>query len=205
MRRFRSGDLEQVERLLRRSAPPRVVCRDGVNSMTGNPPDLPAFAALAREQDASLYVDDTHGFGVIGERSGYDPSPYGPRGNGIVRWFGEGYDHVVLAAGFSKAYSSLLAFVAVPPRLKQFLKLMVPTYVYGGPVRWPPWPPRCWAWRSTSAAATSCGPSSTSGPAPSSIAMILSAAAAVRSDPKSHRPGALRVDLSTGVVAAAGC
>jgi 8-amino-7-oxononanoate synthase len=115
VRRFRSGDLEQVERLLRRSAPPRVVCMDGVNSMTGNPPDLPAFAALAREQDASLYVDDAHGFGVIGERSGYDPSPYGRRGNGIVRWFGEGYDHVVLAAGFSKAYSSLLAFVASRP------------------------------------------------------------------------------------------
>jgi 8-amino-7-oxononanoate synthase len=134
VRRFRSGDLEQAGRLLRRSAGPRVICMDGVNSMTGNPPDLPAFAALAREHDATLYVDDAHGFGVIGERSGYDPSPYGRRGNGIVRWFGEGYDHVVLAAGLSKAYSSLLAFVAVPPRLKQFLKVMVPTYVYGGPV-----------------------------------------------------------------------
>jgi hypothetical protein len=30
--------------------------------MTGNPPDLPAFAALAREHDALLYVDDAHGF-----------------------------------------------------------------------------------------------------------------------------------------------
>jgi 8-amino-7-oxononanoate synthase len=79
-------------------------------------------------------VDDAHGFGVIGERGGYDPSPYGRRGNGIVRWFGESYDHVVLAAGFSRAYSSLLAFVAVPPQLKQFLKVMAPTYMYGGPV-----------------------------------------------------------------------
>jgi 8-amino-7-oxononanoate synthase len=134
VRRFRSGDVEHVERLLRRSAPPRVVCMDGVNSMTGNPPDLPAFAALVREHDATLYVDDAHGFGVIGERSGYDPSPYGRRGNGIVRWFEESYDRVVLAAGFSKAYSSLLAFVAIPSELKQYLKVMVPTYVYGGPV-----------------------------------------------------------------------
>jgi 8-amino-7-oxononanoate synthase len=134
VRRFRSGDIEQVERLLRRSAPPRVVCMDGINSMTGNPPDLPAFAALVREHDATLYVDDAHGFGVIGERSGYDPSPYGRRGNGIVRWFGESYDRVVLAAGFSKAYSSLLAFAAIPSELKQYLKVMVPTYVYGGPV-----------------------------------------------------------------------
>ena len=107
---------------------------DGVNSMTGNPPDLPAFAALAREHDALLYVDDAHGFGVIGERGGYDPSPYGRRGNAVVRYFDEPYDHIVLAAGFSKAYSSLLAFVAVPTQLKRYLKTMVPSYVYGGPV-----------------------------------------------------------------------
>ena len=134
VRRFRTGDVEQLDRLLASSAPPRVVSMDGVNSMTGNPPDLPALAAVAREHDALLYVDDAHGFGVIGERSGYDPSPYGRRGNGTVRWFGESYDHIVLATGFSKAYSSLLAVVAVPTRLKEYLKVMVPTYVYGGPV-----------------------------------------------------------------------
>jgi len=136
VRRFRHNDVEHAGRLLKAAAAgrPRVVCMDGVNSMTGNVPDLPAFAALAREHDALLYVDDAHGFGVIGERDGYDPSPYGRRGNGIVRWFGEGDDHLVLTAGFSKAYSSLLAFAAVPAGLRHYLKLMVPTYCYGGPV-----------------------------------------------------------------------
>ena len=135
VRRFRPGDLGHAERLLRRPGrSPRVICMDGVNSMTGNPPDLPAFAALAREHDALLYVDDAHGFGVLGERSGYDPSPYGRRGNAVVRFFGESYEQIVLTAGFSKAYSSLLAFVAVPTRLKRYLKAMVPSYVYSGPV-----------------------------------------------------------------------
>ena len=135
VRRFRSGDVGQAERLLRGAGPaPRVICMDGVNSMTGNPPDLPAFAALAREHDALLYVDDAHGFGVLGERDGYDPSPFGRRGNAVVRFFGESYDHVVLTAGFSKAYSSLLAFVAVPTALKRYLKAMVPSYIFSGPV-----------------------------------------------------------------------
>jgi 8-amino-7-oxononanoate synthase len=135
VRRFRHNDVEQVQRLLRAGTrPPRVICMDGINSMTGNPPDLPAFAALAREHDALLYVDDAHGFGVIGQRSGYDPSPYGRRGNAIVRWFGERYDHIVLTAGFSKAYSSLLAFVACPTPLKRLLKVAVPAYLYSGPV-----------------------------------------------------------------------
>jgi 8-amino-7-oxononanoate synthase len=135
VRRFRSGDVEHARRLLRGPIKgPRVVCIDGINSMTGNPPDLPAFAALVREHDALLYVDDAHGFGIVGERDGYDPTPYGHRGNAIVRWFGERYERIVLTAGFSKAYSSLLAFVTCSPELKHYLKVMVPSYVYSGPV-----------------------------------------------------------------------
>jgi 7-keto-8-aminopelargonate synthetase-like enzyme len=106
---------------------------DGVNSMTGNPPDLPAFAALARAHDALLYLDDAHGFGVIGQRTADEPCPYGRRGNGVVRHLGESYDNVVLTAGFSKAYSSLLAFVACPTALKRLLKVAAPPYLYSGP------------------------------------------------------------------------
>src|SRR6185295_12439607 len=100
---------------------PRLICMDGVNSMTGNAPDFPAFAALAREHDALLYVDDAHGFGVIGERSPDELCSYGTKGNSIVRHTGETYDNVVLVAGLSKAYSSLLAFVACPTELKNIL------------------------------------------------------------------------------------
>jgi 8-amino-7-oxononanoate synthase len=106
---------------------------DGVNSMTGNPPRLAEFAALAREHDAVLYLDDAHGFGVVGERSPDEPCPYGRRGNGVVRHLGETYEHIVLTARFSKAYSSLLAFVACPPALKRLLKVAAPPYLYSGP------------------------------------------------------------------------
>ena len=101
--------------------------------MTGNPPDLPAFARIARQHDAVLYVDDAHGFGVIGERGPDEPSPYGLRGNSIVRHFGESYENIVLVGGFSKAYSSLAAFVACPTELKRLLKTAAPPYLYSGP------------------------------------------------------------------------
>ncbi|MFC0533737.1 aminotransferase class I/II-fold pyridoxal phosphate-dependent enzyme [Phytohabitans kaempferiae] len=133
--RFRAGDLEQLEQRLR-AAPtggPRLVCVDGVNSMTGNPPDLPAYARLCREYGALLYVDDAHGFGLLGERRPDETSPYGSRGNAVVRWFGESYDNVVLVGGFSKAYSSLLAFIAVPTEVKEHLKVAAPPYLYSGP------------------------------------------------------------------------
>jgi 8-amino-7-oxononanoate synthase len=134
LERFAFEDPADLERLLRKRHPaPRLVCLDGVNSMTGNPPDLPAFARIAREHDAVLYVDDAHGFGVIGERGPGEPSPYGLRGNSIVRHFGESYENVVLVGGFSKAYSSLAAFVACPTELKRLLKTAAPPYLYSGP------------------------------------------------------------------------
>ena len=132
--RFPHNDLTQLERLLqadRSSA--RLICIDGVNSMTGNAPDLPAFAALAREHGAILYVDDAHGFGVIGERRPDELSPYGARGNSVIRHLGESYDDIVLVGGLSKAYSSLAAFIACPTEMKRLLKTTAPPYLYSGP------------------------------------------------------------------------
>ena len=136
VRRFRHGDLDQLADLLREtpSGNPILVCLDGVNSMTGNAPDLPAFAALCRRHGAYLYVDDAHGFGVIGERRPEETSPYGARGNAVVRHTGESYDHVILIGGMSKAYSSMMGFIACEPATKRYLKITAPPYLYSGPV-----------------------------------------------------------------------
>ncbi len=80
LQRFRHNDAEDLEELLRQAPPePRIIVMDGVNSMTGNAPDVGAFARLAREHDALLYVDDAHGFGVIGERCADELCHYGTR------------------------------------------------------------------------------------------------------------------------------
>ena len=132
--RFQHDDPEDLERLLRKDrSATRLICMDGVNSMTGNAPDLPVFADIARRYDAILYVDDAHGFGVIGERTSSETSPYGARGNSIVRYFGETYDNIVFVAGLSKAYSSLAAFISCPTEIKQLLKTAAPPYLYSGP------------------------------------------------------------------------
>ena len=134
IQRFRHNDPEHLEELLKAATvTPRLIAFDGVNSMTGNAPDMRAFARLAREHDALLYVDDAHGFGVIGERSPDELTDWGTKGNSIVRHHGESYDHIVLVGGFSKAYSSLLSFLALPTRLKEVLKVAAPPYLYSGP------------------------------------------------------------------------
>jgi 8-amino-7-oxononanoate synthase len=134
VRRFRFEDPEHLDELLSADHDrARLVCMDGVNSMTGNPPDLRAFAEVSRRHGALLYVDDAHGFGVIGERSASESCSYGSRGNSIVRHFDESYEDLVLVGGFSKAYSSLLAFVACPTEIKNLLKVAAPPYLYSGP------------------------------------------------------------------------
>jgi diguanylate cyclase (GGDEF)-like protein len=135
--RFRFEDPGHLDELLRGAGAahgePRLVCMDGVNSMTGNPPDIRAFARVAREHGALLYVDDAHGFGVIGERGPGERCVYGMRGNSIVRYHGESYENLILVGGFSKAYSSLLAFIACPTEVKELLKVAAAPYLYSGP------------------------------------------------------------------------
>jgi 8-amino-7-oxononanoate synthase len=132
--KFQHDDPEDLERLLRKDrSRTRLICMDGVNSMTGNAPELRLFADIARRYDAVLYVDDAHGFGVIGERTENETSPYGMRGNGIVRYLGESYENIIFVAGLSKSYSSLAAFISCPPEIKQLLKTAAPPYLYSGP------------------------------------------------------------------------
>ena len=179
VKRYEHDDLDHLEQLLL-DAPggSRLICMDGVNSMTGNAPDLRAFAELAREHDALLYVDDAHGFGVIGERTADEPCNWGSKGNSIVRHFGESYDNVVLVGGFSKSYSSLLAFLALPTRLKNVHqdRGRRPTCTRARR-RWRRWP-RCWpASTSTAGGATPSAPTSTPRPPGSSTASTPSASA----------------------------
>ena len=135
LRRYPTGDVDALDAMLR-AAPKgktKLICTDGVNSMTGNAPDLAGLAAVARKHGALLYVDDAHGFGVIGERSATETSPYGNRGNSVVKHTGESYDDIILVGGFSKSYSSLLAFIALPTWLKDHLKVAAAPYLYSGP------------------------------------------------------------------------
>ncbi|MET9409837.1 aminotransferase class I/II-fold pyridoxal phosphate-dependent enzyme [Streptomyces sp. NPDC002935] len=135
LRRFHAERPDKLDALLA-AVPdglPRLVCLDGVNSMSGNIPDMPRLTAVCRARNATMYIDDAHGFGVIGERGPHESCPYGARGNSIVRHTGESYEGIVLVGGFSKAYSSLLAFLALPTSLKDRLKTAAAPYLYSGP------------------------------------------------------------------------
>ncbi len=70
-RRFRHNDLEHLDYLLQTTpAQSRLIAVDAVYSMDGDQAPLVELLALAERYDAWLYVDDAHGFGVLGEGRG---------------------------------------------------------------------------------------------------------------------------------------
>jgi glycine C-acetyltransferase len=66
--RFRNRDMTDLRRALEatKDARSRVVVTDGVFSMEGSLAPLPEMIALAKQFDAFLVVDDSHGTGVLG-------------------------------------------------------------------------------------------------------------------------------------------
>ncbi|MDQ3767701.1 MAG: aminotransferase class I/II-fold pyridoxal phosphate-dependent enzyme, partial [Actinomycetota bacterium] len=132
---FDQNDSKDLERqlVLHRERSRKIIAIDGVYSMSGAYPPLPEFVRLARKHGARVYVDDAHGFGVIGENPTPD-NPYGDQGNGIVRYFGLRYgDDIVYVGGMSKAFSSMVAFVTCADEAEKRQLSMASTMVFSGP------------------------------------------------------------------------
>jgi glycine C-acetyltransferase len=67
---YKSNDIDHLEDRLKRSraARFRVVVSDGVFPLEGRAADLPAISALAQKYEAQVFIDDSHGVGVMGAR-----------------------------------------------------------------------------------------------------------------------------------------
>ncbi len=76
--RYPHNDMELLERLLKKNKTKKkkLIVTDGVFSMDGDLADIPKLVQLAQKYDAYLYIDDAHGYGVLGKN-----------GQGILEYF----------------------------------------------------------------------------------------------------------------------
>jgi 8-amino-7-oxononanoate synthase len=122
-RTFRHNDHERLDGLLRDLRPKYrrvVVAIEGVYSMDGDYPDLPAFIEVKRRHDALLYVDEAHSIGTMG-----------PDGRGICDFFGVDPAEGDLWMGtISKALGSGGGYLAGPERLIRWLGCTTPSFVF---------------------------------------------------------------------------
>ena len=119
-KRYRHGDMAQLAQLLEQPQIGRkLVITDAVFSMDGDMAPLRELLALCEQHDAWLYVDDAHGFGVLGEQ-----------GRGSLSHFGIASQRIIYMATLGKAAGVSGAFVAAEQVVIDTLVNHAHSYVY---------------------------------------------------------------------------
>jgi len=122
--RFRHNDVAHLTTHLtkskKREHTDNLVLTEGVFSMDGDVAPLHDIAPLASQHNAALYLDDAHGFGILGEH-----------GLGCVEHFQLTQQQLpVLMATFGKAIGASGAFVAGSLELINYLRNFCRHYIY---------------------------------------------------------------------------
>ena len=120
VKRYRHGDLAQLAQMLEQAKSGRkLVVTDAVFSMDGDIAPLRELLELCERHNAWLYVDDAHGFGVLGGQ-----------GRGTLSHFGIESLRIVYMATLGKAAGVFGAFVAAERVVIDALVNHAHSYVY---------------------------------------------------------------------------
>ncbi len=121
--RFAHNDVAALEKLLKASkAIHKLIAVDAVFSMDGDIAPIPEYLALCERYDAYLYIDDAHGFGVLGEH-----------GQGSLNHFQLKSPRIMMMATLGKAAGVAGAFVAGEQVVIDYLIQTAKSYVYSTP------------------------------------------------------------------------
>lgn len=93
---------------------------EGLYSMDGDLPDLPAIIDIKRRHKVFLMVDDAHSFGVLGETGRGIREHFGVDGKAVDIWMGT----------LSKTLAGCGGFIAGERALVEHLKYAAPGFVY---------------------------------------------------------------------------
>ena len=121
--RYPHNDVAALEKLLQAStAKHKLIAADAVFSMDGDIAPIPEYLALCEKYDAYLYIDDAHGFGVLGEH-----------GKGSLSHFKIKSPRIIMMATLGKAAGVAGAFVAGEQVVIDYLIQKAKSYVYSTP------------------------------------------------------------------------
>lgn len=121
--RFPHNDVKALEKLLQAStAKHKLIAADAVFSMDGDIAPIPEYLELCEKYDAYLYMDDAHGFGVLGKH-----------GKGSLSHFNLKSPRIIMMATLGKAAGVAGAFVAGEQVVIDYLIQKAKSYVYSTP------------------------------------------------------------------------
>ncbi len=120
--KYKHNNMEDLEAVLKREEGKHrmmIIVMDGVFSMTGDIADLPNIVRLAKQYGAQIYVDDAHGFGVLGRG-----------GRGTAEHFGLIDDVDFVMGTFSKSFSSIGGFVSGSKDAMEYLRFNARSFMF---------------------------------------------------------------------------
>lgn len=134
VRSFRHQDVADLERLLKEYShlTPKLIAVDGVYSISTELAPIRELQELCERYDAFLYIDDAHGFGILGREPTAD-NPYGVSGNGCVAHAGGNYDRTFYVASFGKSFCASTAFATIPEAYASTVRSFALSYLFSNP------------------------------------------------------------------------
>ena len=132
LRVFKHNSADSLEAVLKRVNRDRkggvLILTEGVYGMTGDLAILPEIIELARKYDARLFVDDAHGWGVMGER-GRGTADYLGVQDGVDVYFGTFAKAFASIGGFSASSKDVVEWITYNARTQVFAKSLPMVYV----------------------------------------------------------------------------
>ena len=121
LRKFRHNDMEHLERELLRCEPDtiKLIVVDGVFSMEGDVANLLEIVRLKEKYNASIFVDEAHGLGVLGNM-----------GRGTCDHFGVTKDVDLIMGTFSKSLATIGGFVAGDKEVINYIRHNARSYIF---------------------------------------------------------------------------
>lgn len=117
MMRYKHGDVNDLERLLRDNSPKYpngiLVVTDGVFSMDGDIAKLPQILEVTKKYDAILLIDDAHAVGVIGDNGAGTLSHYGITDR----------KNIILTGTLSKAIGTVGGYITASQDIIDYLRI----------------------------------------------------------------------------------
>ncbi len=132
LRVFKHNNADNLEMVLKRVNRDRkggvLILTEGVYGMTGDLAILPEITELARKYEARLFVDDAHGWGVMGEH-GRGTADYLGVQDEVDVYFGTFAKSFASIGGFSASTHEVIEWITYNARTQVFAKSLPMVYV----------------------------------------------------------------------------
>lgn len=112
--------LDQILKNQRHQFERVLIVLEGIYSMDGDYPDLPAFVEIKKRYCAFLMVDEAHSFGIMGEKGLGIREHFALQGSDVDIWMGT----------LSKALAGCGGYIAGETALIEHLKFLAPGFLY---------------------------------------------------------------------------